>query len=322
MTSTADREYRVIVHAASGSTFAVGNPIVEFAHPKNIGYAEYLNDVGEAFFTIMQDDPNVQTHTGGTPIVDHIGITVTDSNGVSSNDTLDIGITDSVPVAVNDSASITEDGIPNTVSGNVYSNDSIGADVRANPVTAGTFTSANGYGTLVLNSDGSYTYTLNNNNAAVNALNNGQTLTDSYSYTITDADGSTSTATLVITINGHTDGVPVISIPDTDGGANATDSTLPETAAATALLWSSAGTLLVLMIPLWCRGACAALAARAHLGSDPAVARGDRPLRRPAARLRLAPGLPGAAAGGLLLPLFCRAVLWNHERGRAAHRLV
>ena len=61
MTSTADREYRVIVHAASGSTFAVGNPIVEFAHPKNIGYAEYLNDVGEAFFTIMQDDPNVQT---------------------------------------------------------------------------------------------------------------------------------------------------------------------------------------------------------------------------------------------------------------------
>ena len=36
-----------------------------------------------------------------------------------------------------------------------------------------------------------------------------------------------------------------------------------ETAAATALLWSSAGTLLVLMIPLWCRGACAAVAARA-----------------------------------------------------------
>ena len=35
-----------------------------------------------------------------------------------------------------------------------------------------------------------------------------------------------------------------------------------ETAAATALLWSSAGTLFALMLPLWLRGVCAALAAR------------------------------------------------------------
>ena len=55
----ADPKYRVQVWAASGSTFAVGSLLVEFTHPKNIGYAEYLSDVGEAFFTILQDDPNV-----------------------------------------------------------------------------------------------------------------------------------------------------------------------------------------------------------------------------------------------------------------------
>ncbi|WP_081880991.1 VCBS domain-containing protein [Methylotenera sp. L2L1] len=62
------------------------------------------------------------------------------------------------------------------------------------------------YGSLVLNSDGTYSYTLNNANPAVNALNNGQTLIDSYTYTLTDGDGTTTTAVLNITINGNTDG--------------------------------------------------------------------------------------------------------------------
>ena len=55
----ADRDYRVIIHKASGSTFAVGDVLVEFENVKNIGYADYLNDVGEAFFTIEQDDPKL-----------------------------------------------------------------------------------------------------------------------------------------------------------------------------------------------------------------------------------------------------------------------
>mgnify|MGYP002142527196 CR=1 FL=1 len=89
---------------------------------------------------------------------------------------------------------------------------------NATPVTAASV--ALTHGNLVLNADGSYTYTLNNGDPAVNALNNGQTLTDSYTYTITDADGDTSTATLTITINGTTDGTPTI-VP-VDGNAGAT----------------------------------------------------------------------------------------------------
>ena len=179
-------------------------------------------------------DPSVLTHSAGAAITDSIAISVTDANGVSRGDNLDIAITDSTPSAVNDVNSITEDATPNSVTGNVLGNDSVGADANATPVTAGVFSNASGYGTLTLNSDGSYSYALNNGNAAVNALNDGQSLTDSFTYTLTDGDGSSTTATLVITINGRTDGPPRVDIPDTDGAANATDSTLPETAGATA----------------------------------------------------------------------------------------
>ncbi|RMF46542.1 MAG: hypothetical protein D6755_06475, partial [Anaerolineae bacterium] len=150
-------------------------------------------------------DPNVLTHSGGNPITDSIAITVNAADGQSATDTLDIAITDSTPTAVADTASITEDASPNTVSGDVLTNDALGADgaPAGGPVTAATVNLP--YGTLVLNSDGSYTYTLDNSNSAVNALKTGESLTDSYTYTLTDADGSTTTATLNITINGTDD---------------------------------------------------------------------------------------------------------------------
>ena len=66
------------------------------------------------------------------------------------------------------------------------------------------------HGSLALRSNGTYTYTLNNANPTVNALNVGQSLTDSYTYTLTDGNGDTDTATLTITINGASDGVPTI----------------------------------------------------------------------------------------------------------------
>jgi VCBS repeat-containing protein len=133
-------------------------------------------------------------------------------------------------VAQNDANAVTEDTAL-VANGNVLVGagaDTVGADVNATPVTPATV--ALSYGNLVLNADGSYTYTLNNANPAVNALNNGQSLSDSYTYTLTDGDGSSTTATLTITINGHTDGVPTIDIPDSNnpGGADG-DKTVAET---------------------------------------------------------------------------------------------
>ncbi|TAK73657.1 MAG: tandem-95 repeat protein, partial [Aquabacterium sp.] len=58
------------------------------------------------------------------------------------------------------------------------------------------------YGALILLDDGRYTYALENTNAAVQALQPGQTLTEVFQYTVTDSNGRTSTANLTITING------------------------------------------------------------------------------------------------------------------------
>jgi hypothetical protein len=52
--------YRVLVYDADESaSFAVGNLIAEFDNAKHVGYAYYLNDIGEAFWTVNQDDPKV-----------------------------------------------------------------------------------------------------------------------------------------------------------------------------------------------------------------------------------------------------------------------
>jgi VCBS repeat-containing protein len=69
---------------------------------------------------------------------------------------------------------------------------------------------AGAYGSLTLQSDGSYSYAVNNSNAAVNALAAGASLTDSFNYTVRDTAGSTSSAALTITIQGAND-APTIS---------------------------------------------------------------------------------------------------------------
>ena len=66
------------------------------------------------------------------------------------------------------------------------------------------------HGSLTLHADGSYTYTLDNSNPAVDALNMGQTLVDSFTYGISDGHGGTGSASLDITIQGRTDNSPPV----------------------------------------------------------------------------------------------------------------
>ncbi|MGE6917468.1 VCBS domain-containing protein [Achromobacter kerstersii] len=62
------------------------------------------------------------------------------------------------------------------------------------------------YGTLTLSADGRYRYTVDNNNAQVQALRNaGDTLTEVFTYTMIDTAGASVRAELVITILGRDD---------------------------------------------------------------------------------------------------------------------
>lgn len=60
------------------------------------------------------------------------------------------------------------------------------------------------YGTLTIESNGSYSYVLDNSLAAVDAMNSGDTKTETFSYAVTDGSGS-ATTTLTLTIQGTND---------------------------------------------------------------------------------------------------------------------
>src|SRR5690606_37019016 len=112
--------------------------------------------------------------------------------------------------AVADVNTIAEDAA--SVAGNVLANDTdvdAGAELTVAEVEGEAdnvgVAVAGAYGQVTLQADGSYSYALNNALAAVQSLNVGQTLTDSFSYTVTDEHGATSQATLTITITGTND---------------------------------------------------------------------------------------------------------------------
>jgi VCBS repeat-containing protein len=76
--------------------------------------------------------------------------------------------------------------------------------------TSTTGTSITGlYGTLKIGADGSYSYVVNNSNPAVDALDDGGSLSDVFTYTVLDEDGLTASATLTIKISG-TDDAPTL----------------------------------------------------------------------------------------------------------------
>ena len=58
------------------------------------------------------------------------------------------------------------------------------------------------YGTFFLNPNGSYTYVLNKDSAIVKALNNGDTLDETFTVTVVDGHGGSAQSTVTVTIHG------------------------------------------------------------------------------------------------------------------------
>ncbi|MGB6081774.1 MAG: Ig-like domain-containing protein, partial [Xanthobacteraceae bacterium] len=125
--------------------------------------------------------------------------------------TLTVTVDDDSPVAVNDTNSVNEGA---SVNGNVATNDHVGADGTAvsglvtgvatgsdvsHAVSGNLGSLAGQYGTLHLNTDGTYSYMAGTVSGDV---------TDHFVYTVTDGDGDTSTTTLDIAIK-NVNRVPV-----------------------------------------------------------------------------------------------------------------
>jgi len=187
-------------------------------------------------YTLDHNDAH-PTGNGANTLPEQFAVTVVDDNGTTANATLDVNVVDDLPKAVDDSNTGTASESQLILTGNVLTNDVQGADrVPTGPVTAGTFTGT--YGTLELHTDGTYTYTLNTNDADFKNLHGGGNGTENFSYTLTDSDGDTSTANLVLQIHNNDDPV-ILNGLDVNGGEltvyekNLSDGTSPDASALT-----------------------------------------------------------------------------------------
>ena len=179
---------------------------------------------------------NAATRTfSGTPTAANVGtlgvkVSATDLGGLAASETFNIAVTttpDAAPTAVADTADATEKGgVANSsggspASGNVLTNDTDPDAGDTKTVTAVNFGATTGtlgtalagaHGSLVLNASGAFTYTVNETDAAVQALRQStDTVTDVFSYTMRDTAGVTSTTTLTVTIHGAND-APTLAV--------------------------------------------------------------------------------------------------------------
>ncbi|WP_155401184.1 Ig-like domain-containing protein, partial [Pseudomonas fluorescens] len=235
-TSTGETASGTLVGSVNGAVGAISYALIGSA-TGNYGQI-VLNPNGTYTYTLTSPattTPNADD--GANTLTETFTYQATDSLGNIVTSTIVVSIVDDVPKAMNDSNANTASETQLTLSGNVLTNDVQGADVVATgPITPGTFTGT--YGTLVLNANGTYTYTLDATDADFKNLQGGGNGTETFTYTLTDADGDTSTANLVLNVHNNDDPV-VLNGLDVNGGEltvyekNLSDGTSPNTPALT-----------------------------------------------------------------------------------------
>src|SRR5690606_10730159 len=204
-------------------------------------------DTGEWTYTLNDDAKITDELNVGDERVETFIAYVSDGNGGVVEQEIKVTVhgTNDAPVAAPDTGEVREAGVsmgegsdPNTAfagtpkaTGTVLGNDTdIDSDHSALQITQVSFqkdddTVIGGqvgsgltgiYGTLVLNADGTYTYTLHNDSDVVNRLKKGQVETEVFHYTVEDDHGAPAESTLTITVRGTND-QPLITTPE---GAN------------------------------------------------------------------------------------------------------
>ncbi|MDB9526378.1 Ig-like domain-containing protein, partial [Oscillatoria sp. CS-180] len=175
-------------------------------------------------------DPNTGIITGtidnsasqggpGSDGIYSITVTAKDDSGETVDQIFTWTVTNPAPIATDNTASVVEDTTPSDSGDLISDDDGNGADndpdgdlLTITQLQHGTTTETNptvdipgDYGTLDWNADGSYTYVLKNSDPTIQALDDGETLTEVFTYKVDDGEGGPDTATLTVTINGSND---------------------------------------------------------------------------------------------------------------------
>ncbi|MCP1625187.1 VCBS domain-containing protein [Pseudomonas nitroreducens] len=185
-----------------------------------------INADGSYEYRVDNDNPTVQAmRSANEKLQEVFTYRMRDTAGASSDARLTVvidGANDN-PVARDDSNSATDQTPAPQASGNVLPNDSDvdgGDSLSVTGIRTGQETDsgtrgvvgqpiAGRYGTLVLNADGSYTYSIDlSNREVLAAAGLGQVLKDYFTYTISDLAGATDDAVLTITLDIATPYIP------------------------------------------------------------------------------------------------------------------
>ncbi|WP_272023120.1 VCBS domain-containing protein, partial [Olleya namhaensis] len=181
---------------------------------------------------------NVQaTPTVGSRLVD---VTVTDPNFATATATSNLRVFVNGAVANDDTNTVNGDNL-GTINGDILGNDTgtslMISEIDVYPAQVGVPYETL-YGSIVVQSDGSYVYDVDETNSSVTGLKLGESLDDIISYTVVDAGGFFDYGILSITINGvdespsavdNNDSITVVTEADvsgniiTDEGVNGID---------------------------------------------------------------------------------------------------
>ncbi|MBS9773501.1 MAG: VCBS domain-containing protein, partial [Gammaproteobacteria bacterium] len=229
--TNATAEAPVIIEGENGTLKVTGyDPAsgkISYTYTENGKAADHTTAEGDA-----TEDPQVGT-SADKEIKDEFTLSAVSKTGVAIEPgKVSVEITDTQPVAKDDTDSVGEDDTTpatgNVITGEDTTNTADGKDVVKDAVKVTAIKSDDGadtteqavedgkpkeiigkYGKLVLNDDGSYTYTPDQDK--LKTVDAGTDVVDNFTYTITDADGDTSQAQLAITVNGADEITPTIA---------------------------------------------------------------------------------------------------------------
>ena len=170
-----------------------------------------LNSDGSYTYTVDTTNSDVIAwQSGDAVLTETFTYTVSDGNGGTDTATITVNASgqNDAPTANDDTINVTV-GTPAT--GNVITSSDTDPDsdsLTVSAIAGGSVGSAvtGTYGTFTLNSDGSYTYTVDTTNSDVIAWQSGDAvLTETFTYTVSDGNGGTDTATITVNASGQND---------------------------------------------------------------------------------------------------------------------
>ncbi|CCO46078.1 putative VCBS repeat and Serralysin domain protein [Vibrio nigripulchritudo SOn1] len=179
---------------------------------------------GNWTYNLFDGQPHIEELSPDSSITESFIVTAVDSFGVTTRETVTVTITgtNDDPVVSGDSTGVVAETAVTTATGQLVT-----ADVDDNDTATYSVTTVASYGTLSVNpSTGAWQYVVDSNNATVNSLGKGSSITDTAEITVTDKFGGTDTITVNITINGENDAPSIFGNLATDTDAEAQEESI------------------------------------------------------------------------------------------------